>query len=173
MIFFLTHSLHDSYRYPALEEILAKRKKRRIGKEKKARVHFSVMTEGTSFPNVTVSGNLTCEEFLESEKRLEEKYGHNVICQIYRVKPSFDIKKHSLPPRMTTIPINGDHIAGTDTVKDVKKLIQQLLTALKIDVNIPVRNMTCCVNGKVMQEDALFYADHRLMLPCWIQVLIT
>ena len=27
--------------------------------------------------------------------------------------------------------------------------------------------------GRVMHDDALFYADHFVLLPCWVQVIVS
>ncbi|TMQ16228.1 MAG: hypothetical protein E6J91_12030 [Deltaproteobacteria bacterium] len=64
--------------------------------------------------------------------------------------------------------VDGDWISGEDTVAMVKDKIRPLVSG-KAKAG---ERITFYFANKPMDDDALFYADHFMMLPVWVQVLL-
>jgi len=72
-------------------------------------------------------------------------------------------------PRLAELRIDGDEVSGTDTVAMVK---ERILPALLGDQRA-APYVTFVFDNRVMHDDALFYADHPMLLPSWVQVLLS
>ena len=67
---------------------------------------------------------------------------------------------------------SSDIAGGSDTVKSVIDKLRPVIGGSP-DMQITEKdNMTLFVSGRIMQENLLFFADHYICLPCWIQVLV-
>lgn len=77
--------------------------------------------------------------------------------------------------------MSSDFVSGTDIVAEVKSKVRPLIDErarsgsvqgtpfLQIDQE---DHITLIFDGRPMQDNRLFYADHFMMLPAWVQVFI-
>jgi hypothetical protein len=64
--------------------------------------------------------------------------------------------------------VDSTAIGGMDTVAMVKAtVLPRLVTTLESDARV-----TLVFDKRAMRDDSLFYADHFMMLPAWVQVVI-
>jgi hypothetical protein len=117
----------------------------------------------------TIEGHEAVEEHLEREQKLLEEHGSTITFQLYRANLAGSTRAEVQGKRLAELRIAGGQITGTDTVASVK---QQILRELLGD-HAAASHVTFVFGGRVMCDDALFYADHFMLLPSWVQVVLS
>jgi hypothetical protein len=116
-----------------------------------------------------IEGHDAVEAHFEREKKLVEKHGSSLTFQLYRANLAGTTRDDVQGPRLAEQRIEGGEVSGTDTVATVK---QRILPKL-LGEHASASHITFVFGGRVMRDEALFYADHFMLLPCWVQVLLS
>jgi hypothetical protein len=84
--------------------------------------------------------------------------------------------------KLAEIKVDGEFVSGTDTVAAVKKKVRPLIAerarlgqeaGARPDLSIDEADrISFSFAGCQMQDDRLFYADHSMLLPVWVQVFV-
>ena len=134
------------------------------------RVKIMNMVDGT-----TIEGHEAVKAHFEKEQKLLEEHGESITFQVYRV----DLGAKSLTdlqgPRLAEIKVPGDFVSGADTVAGVKKKLCALLDGSRQAGGVRVgedEQISLSFNSRRMLDGKLFYADHFMLLPVWVQVLL-
>ncbi|HEY4059069.1 MAG TPA: hypothetical protein VGM39_20780 [Kofleriaceae bacterium] len=114
-----------------------------------------------------IEGHEAVEAYFAKEQKLLDAHGATLNFQLYRANMSGKTRAEIQGPRLAEHKIAGARVSGTDTVAQVKALVLPILCAGQP----PATYVAFVVSGREMRDDKLFYADHFLMLPTWIQVL--
>ncbi len=130
----------------------------------------------------TIEGHDAVKAYFEREKALHDTYGSSIIFQVYRIDLQADSLQNLQGEKLVEIKVDGDFVSGNDTVAAVKSKVRPLIeqqaqaereqgasSGLRIE---PDDRITLIFNGHPMQDDKLFYADHFMMLPAWVQVFL-
>ena len=88
--------------------------------------------------------------------------------QLYRANLTGTTRAEMQGARLAEHPIAGAEVSGTDTVAAVK---QRVLPTLLGDRTAP--HVTFVFGGRPMTDERLFYADHFMLLPSWVQVVLS
>ena len=118
-----------------------------------------------------LSGKQAIERWLDIEKDLEDKYGPNVIFTVFRMNMNAQNVNDFQGPKLAEIKVGQKHMSGKDTVSDVKRLLTPIIGGSGINFK-QGEQFKLFLNGRVMNDNGLFFSDHFLCLPCWIQVAI-
>jgi hypothetical protein len=116
-----------------------------------------------------IEGHEAVKAHFEREKKLAKEHGATITFQLYRSDFRGTTRAEIQGPRLAELRIDGKMVTGTDTVAAVK---QRVLPTL-LGKEAPAKHMTFAFGGRVMRDEALFYADHFMLLPCWVQVLLS
>ncbi len=127
-------------------------------------VRITNLADGT-----TIEGHEAVEAHLEREEELLEQHGATITFQLYRANLAGSTRTEVQGERLAELRIEGGEISGTDTVAAVK---QRILPTLLGDRAV-APHVTFVFGGRVMVDDALFYADHFMLLPSWVQVVLS
>ncbi|MEP6864682.1 MAG: hypothetical protein ABJE66_28940 [Deltaproteobacteria bacterium] len=116
-----------------------------------------------------IEGHDAVEAHFERERKLAEEHGSTLTFQLYRANLAGTTRADVQGPRLAELRIAGGEVSGTDTVAGVK---QRILPTL-LGEHAGATHITFVFGGRVMRDEALFYADHFMLLPCWVQVLLS
>lgn len=135
------------------------------------------MPDGT-----TIEGNDAVKAYFERELELVKQHGTRIIFQIYRVNLGARTIAELQGRRLAELRVEGSVVSGSDTVADVKRQLRSLLAGeplLGCDLEATpefrfreAEQMSCAFDGRWMSDDLLFYADHFVVLPAWVQVIL-
>lgn len=92
----------------------------------------------------------------------------DITFQLYRLDLGASTIAELQGERLAELVLDGSTVSGEDTVATVK---QRILPSFQAHVNATDR-VTLYFTGRRMQDDALFFADHFMLLPAWVQVLL-
>lgn len=92
-----------------------------------------------------------------------------ITFQLYRANLAGHTRAEVQGARLAELRIEGGEVSGDDTVAAVK---QRILPALLGD-HAPAERVTFLLGGRAMSDDRLFYGDHPMMLPAWVQVVLS
>ena len=115
-----------------------------------------------------IEGHDAVEAHFEREHKLAEEHGSSLTFQLYRANLAGATRAEVQGPRLAELRVAGGEVSGTDTVAAVKQLLPRLLGE-----HAAATHITFVIGGRVMRDEALFYADHFILLPCWIQVVLS
>jgi hypothetical protein len=129
-----------------------------------------------------IRGHDAIKAHFEREKQMHEEYGSSIFFQVYRMNSRANTIKELQGEMLAEIKVDGGFVSGNDTVAEVKTKVRPLLqreaqtsqergsqSSLHIE---PEDHIAFFFNGRPMHNDKLFYADHFIMLPAWVQVLL-
>ncbi len=116
----------------------------------------------------TVEGHEGVEAYFEQEKALVDEHGATITFQLFRLDLQATTFDEFQSGKLAEHRVDGDWISGEDTVAMVKDKIRPLVSG-KAKAG---ERITFYFANKPMDDDALFYADHFMMLPVWVQVLL-
>ena len=129
-----------------------------------------------------IKGHDAVKAYFEREREMSEAYGSSIFFQVYRINLQVDTIEELQGEKLAEIKVDGEFVSGNDTVAAVKRKVRPLLeekvqpwreSESRPDFYIePGDRITLFFNGHPMQDDKLFYADHFIMLPAWVQVLL-
>lgn len=127
------------------------------------------MSDGT-----TIEGHDAVKQYLEEEAQLSREHGATLFFQVYKINLDADNIQDFHGRKLTEFKLAENFVSANDTVAAVKRKIRLLL-----DENPAAQpaladgdHVTFSFNGHSMKDERLFYADHFMMLPAWIQVVI-
>lgn len=106
---------------------------------------------------------------LERERKLLEENGMTITFQLYCANLAGSTRAEVQGPRLGELRIAGGEVSGTATVASVK---QRILPTL-LGGRAVTSHVTFVFAGRVMDDHALFYADHFMLLPSWVQVVLS
>lgn len=151
-----------------------------LSREDKDRIYSRlqiVRIDGTK-----IEGHDAVKEFFEKEEKMLRTHGPTLTFEIFRMDLQANNVKDLQGPMLAELKLNSNFVSGVDTVESVKNKIHALLTkenaapdsqeskdALRLEDG---DRISLYFNYRPMKTGALFYADHFIMLPAWIQVLI-
>ena len=97
--------------------------------------------------------------------------------QIYRMDMEADNLKDFQGPRLLEIKLAPHHITGEEKVATTKEKLREILIwqskKPENDFRLEEDNqITFFFNYCPMRDDRLFYVDHMMLLPVWVQVLL-
>jgi hypothetical protein len=127
-------------------------------------VRITNVVDGT-----TIEGHDAVKAHFDREQELVEQHGSTITFQLYRANLTASTRVEMQGERLAELRIAGGQVSGTDTVAAVK---QRILPALLGDRAV-ASHVTFVFGGRVMGDDALFYADHFMLLPSWVQVVLS
>jgi hypothetical protein len=117
----------------------------------------------------TIEGHDAVAAHFKREQDLVEQHGSTLTFQLYRANAAGRTRAEMQGERLAELRIAGSEVSGTDTVASVKARILPTLLGDQARAS----HETFVFGGRVMHDDALFYADHFMLLPCWVQVLLS
>ena len=142
-----------------------------------ANVKVISMADGT-----VIEGSEAVQAHFEREQALEDTYGTNIYFQVYRLNLQADSIEELQGEKLDELVVDGDFVTGADTVAAVIAKLRPLLeerTRPRLQADIPPGlkmtdddQITFIFNGHPMHGDRLFYAEHFMMLPAWVQVFL-
>lgn len=105
-----------------------------------------------------------------------------IIFQVYRINLEADSIEEFQGERLAEIKVGGSFVSASDTVASVKKKLRKRLEKAfrskpdsgehpNLNFDTPNRT-TFFLSGRPMQEGKLFYAEHFILLPCWVQICL-
>jgi hypothetical protein len=116
----------------------------------------------------TIQGHDAVEAYFERERELLEAHGSSITFQVFRANPKAKTLEELQGKQLAEFRIDGCAVSGTDTVGMVK---QAVLPSLQGSVKESDR-ITFFFSRRPMPDDALFYADHFMLLPAWVQIVL-
>ena len=129
-----------------------------------------------TFPDgTTINGHDAVKAQFEREKKLLDEHGAAIIFQVYRINMGAKTLRDLAGEKLAEIKVTGEFVSGTDTVFAVKSKMRPLFdgTVQSGYLNIgEVDQVTLFFAGRLMQDNKLFYADHFVLLPAWVQVYL-
>jgi hypothetical protein len=124
-----------------------------------------------------ITGHDAVQAHFQREQELMDAYGPIIIFQVHRVNLQAGAIDELVGEQLAEITVPGDFVTGDDTVAEVKARLRPLLKQEKQKVGAPAEldleeadQWTLFFNGYPMQDDKLFYAEHFMLLPAWVQV---
>ncbi len=127
-------------------------------------VRITNIADGT-----TIEGHEAVEAHFEREQKLTEQHGSTITFQLYRANLAGNTRAEVQGERLAELRIESGQVSGADTVSAVKQRIVPTL----IGDGPHAPHATFVFGGRVMQDDALFYADHFMLVPSWVQVVLS
>ena len=107
-------------------------------------------------------------EASKNSAELTKQYGSTLNFQIYRLSPEGTTVDAYQGPRLADVSTPSGWVSGGDTVAEVAERLREALGSRVRDGE----RVTFWFNGRRMKVDGLFYADHYMMLPVFVQVLL-
>jgi hypothetical protein len=127
----------------------------------------------------TIEGHDAVVAHIDAEQKLLDAHGSSITFQVYRVNLEAKSIAEVQGDRLAEIKVGGDFVSGTDTVADVKAKLRPLLarSAGEAGARPELRlrqndRISFSFSNRPMADDKRFYADHFMLLPVWVQVLL-
>jgi hypothetical protein len=130
----------------------------------------------------TIEGHDAVKAHFSKERQLVDEHGSSIIFQVYRINLGATTIKEMAGEKLEEIKVGGEFVSGTDTVADVKSNVRSLLEGeLRSRPDAEVRpelvireadQISFSFGNRPMRDDKLFYADHFMVLPVWVQVFL-
>jgi len=109
-------------------------------------------------------------EQIDREQELVEQNGIDTITfQLYRANLAGATRAEVQGERLAELCIAGGEVSGDDTVAAVKERIIPKLLGDQAGAS----HVTFVFAGRAMADDRLFYVDHFMLLPVWVQVVLS
>jgi hypothetical protein len=123
-----------------------------------------------------ITGHDAVQAHFQREQEMLDAYGPNIIFHVHRINLQAGAIDELLGEQLAEITVPGDFVSGTDTVAEVKARLRPLLEEQQKE-GAPAElalgegdQWTLFFNGRPMQDEKLFYAEHFMLLPAWVQV---
>lgn len=130
----------------------------------------------------TIEGHDAVKAHFDKEQELLDEHGSIITFQMYRINLEAKTIDDLQGERLAEIKVGGDFASGTDTVAEIKSRLRSLIeekfragseTTAPPGLTFGERDrMSLSFDGRRMLDEKLFYADHFMLLPAWVQVLI-
>jgi hypothetical protein len=115
-----------------------------------------------------IEGHEAVEAYFKREQALVDAHGSTITFQLFRINLKATTLAELQGEKLTEIRVDGSWVSGHDTVAMVKDRVRSLLN----DHATAADRITFYFNHQPMKDDALFYVDHFMILPVWVQVLL-
>jgi len=115
-----------------------------------------------------IEGQEAVENYFAEERALLEEHGSTITFQLFRIDLSATTLEAFQGECLVDHQVGGDFVAGTDSVRQVKGRLKAALLKHGLRGS---EQLIFFFGGRPMRDDALFFADHFMMLPSWVQVL--
>ena len=116
-----------------------------------------------------IEGHEAVAAHFEREQRLLDEHGSTVTFQLFRANLAGETRAQVQGEQIAELRVEGGEIPDSATVADVK---QRLLPALLGD-RPTAPHVTFVFARRVMRDDALFFSHHFMLLPSWVQVMLS
>lgn len=121
----------------------------------------------------TIEGHDAVEAHFEKEQKLLDEHGETITFQVYRPNLAATTAAELQGERVAELKVDAGFVAGGDSVAVVKKKLGDALRPSRPDLNLAdVARITFFFGGRRMQDEKLFFADHFMMVPAWVQVVL-
>lgn len=141
------------------------------------RIRILNLVDGT-----TIEGHDAVQAHFQKERELLDKHGMSIIFQVYRVNLAATSIKEIQSEMLTELKVPSGFASGTDTVVAVKSKLRPLIDeASRSHPDAETRQalslhradrISFSFSGRRMLDEKRFYADHFMLLPVWVQVLL-
>lgn len=131
---------------------------------------FDNVTIVNAVDGTTIKGHEAVKAYFNREQELHDEYGSVIIFQCFHVNMDAETL-NDFSTQFAEIKVNGDFIGGRDTVASVSTRVKRLMVEKNLN-SVEGKHMTLFFGGRLMQDARLFYADHFMMLPAWVQVCL-
>jgi hypothetical protein len=131
---------------------------------------FDNVTIVNAVDGTTIKGHEAVKAYFNREQELYNEYGSVVIFQCFSINMNAETLK-DFSTLVAEIKVNGAFIGGRDTVASVSTGVKRLMLEKNL-VGVEGKHMTLFFGGRLMEDAKLFYADHFMMLPAWVQVCL-
>jgi hypothetical protein len=119
-----------------------------------------------------IKGRDAVQAHFEQERVLTRRHGNNLYFEVFRADPSADSLDGLMGERLAEIKLPGRFVNGTHSVAAVCGKLRPLLMREPAIRLLPAEQLTLYFNGRRMDADRLFYAEHFIVLPAWVQVYL-
>lgn len=130
----------------------------------------------------TIEGHDAVKAHFDKEMEMLDEHGSSIIFQVYRINLRAKTLEELQGEKLAEMKVDGEFVSGTDTVAAVKRKVRPLLdgtspsgreAGAQPNLNIgDADRVTLFFDGRPMQDDNKFYADHFMLLPAWVQVFL-
>ena len=121
----------------------------------------------------TIEGHDAVEAYFEKEAKLLDQHGSTITFQVYRPNLTATTSAELQGERVAELKVTAAFVAGGDSVAVVKKKVGDTLRPSRPDLNFSdIARITFFFGGRRMQDEKLFFADHFMMVPAWVQVVL-
>jgi len=130
----------------------------------------------------TIEGHDAVKAHFEEEQQLLDEHGSTITFPVYRINPEAKTIEDLQGERLAEIKVDGGFASGTDTVAEVKRKLRLLVAGkswtgrdagVRPELSIgEAERISFSFDRRRMMDDKLFYADHFMLLPVWVQVLL-
>lgn len=162
-----------------LDRLFSSGTERQSDKDQKRFANVKVISMGDG---TVIEGSDAVQAHFEREQALEDTFGMNIYFQVYRLNLQADSIEELQGEKLDEVVVDSDFVTGTDTVAAVIAKLRHVLeermhSGLQADVPPGLKmtdddRVSFNFNGHPMYEDRLFYAEHFMMLPAWVQVFL-
>lgn len=129
-----------------------------------------------------IKGYDAVKAHFEQEQQLFEEHGSSIMFQVFRMDLNADTIQKLQGEMLAEIKVGGDFVSGKETVSEIRAKVRHLLEkeaglarerGTRSDLELEQGDeITLVFNGRPMRDDKLFYADHYVLLPAWVQVFV-
>ncbi|HEY5947577.1 MAG TPA: hypothetical protein VIV40_18865 [Kofleriaceae bacterium] len=92
----------------------------------------------------------------------------SITFQVYRINMLGKTLAELQGTRLAEHRIAGGEVSGTDSVAAVKRRVMPTFQSLVRDND----RVSFYFAGRRMHDDKLFYADHYMLMPVWVQIVL-
>jgi len=141
------------------------------------RVRIVNVVDGT-----TIEGHDAVKAHFEEEQQLLDEHGSTITFQVFRIDLAAATIGELQGKQLIEIKVPSDFASGGDTVAAVKNKLRPLIDdASRSHPDAVVRRALTLLetdtiafsfSNRRMLDEKLFYADHFMLLPVWVQVLL-
>lgn len=125
-----------------------------------------------------IMGHDNVKDYFEREQQMLDEHGMSIVFQLYRLNLRATTLQELQGEKLAEVKVDSGFVSGTETVTAVKRKIRALFEGTSRTGNEPggppveADRVTFFFGGRPMEDDRLFYADHFVMLPAWVQVCL-
>jgi hypothetical protein len=134
---------------------------------------FDNVTITSVVDGTTIQGHEAVQAHFEKEQKLLDEHGSTITFQLYRPNLAATTAAELQGERVAEVKVDAAFVTGTDSVIAVKQKLSHVLGPSRPDLNLadPAR-VTFYFGGRPMRDQALFFADHFMLVPAWVQVVL-
>lgn len=121
----------------------------------------------------TIQGHDAVKAYYAKEDQLLREHGSSIIFMVYRINLEAESIGELNGNLLVELKVNEGFASGTDTVATAKAKLRSLLLETRPDIIVGSDDrLTFSFGNREMRDEKLFFADHYMLLPAWVQVYI-